>query len=109
MDKLVVTLAAVSQRIEHAKAVRIVDASKRRVPLQKKIGAGMSVDEFRAQVAAGESHRVYPPQSKARVARILKLPGEEDIETHRPVAPQACARPVLPSLKAPPSHAVRQP
>jgi len=27
MDKLVITLAAVSQRIEHAKSVRIVDAS----------------------------------------------------------------------------------
>src|SRR5262249_56587740 len=40
MDKLVITLAAVSQRIEHAKAQRIVDASKRRLPLQKKIGAG---------------------------------------------------------------------
>jgi len=39
MDKLVVTLAAVAQRIEHAKALRIVDASKRRLPLQKKIGA----------------------------------------------------------------------
>jgi len=36
MDKLVVTLAAVSQRIEHAKALRVVDASKRRLPLQKK-------------------------------------------------------------------------
>ncbi len=43
MDKLVVTLAAVSQRIDHAKALRIVDASKRRLPLQKKIGAGLIV------------------------------------------------------------------
>jgi len=40
MDKLVVTLAAVSQSIEHAKGLRVVDASKRRLPLQKKIGAG---------------------------------------------------------------------
>src|SRR3977135_1180119 len=51
MDKLVVTLAAVSQGVEQARALRIVDASKRRLPLQKKIGAGMNVDEFRAQVA----------------------------------------------------------
>src|SRR2546423_6728017 len=40
MDKLVVTLAAVAQRIEHAQALRVVDASKRRLPLQKKNGAG---------------------------------------------------------------------
>src|SRR3981189_1406180 len=39
MDKLVVTLAAVAQRIEHAKALRIVDASKRRLPPRKKKGA----------------------------------------------------------------------
>jgi len=37
MDKLVITLAAVSQRVEHAKALRIVDASKRRLPCRKKL------------------------------------------------------------------------
>ncbi len=36
MDKLVITLAAVSQRIEHAKAVRIVDGGKRRLPYRRK-------------------------------------------------------------------------
>src|SRR5713101_7303998 len=63
MDKLVVTLAAVSQRIEHAKALRVVDASKRRLPLQKKIGAGMTVEEFRAQVKAGVIKHVGLPES----------------------------------------------
>ncbi|MCI0538952.1 MAG: hypothetical protein L0Z50_27410, partial [Verrucomicrobiales bacterium] len=42
MDKLLLTLSAVSQRVDSARAVRIVDASKRRLPLQKKIGAGMT-------------------------------------------------------------------
>jgi len=41
----VITLGAVSQRIEHAKALRIVDASKRRLPLQKN-RAGLSVENF---------------------------------------------------------------
>jgi hypothetical protein len=85
MDKLVVTLAAVSQRIEHAKAVRIVDASKRRLPLQKKIGAGMSVDEFRTQVAAGVIKHVGLPESVAMVADSLNLPVEEITETIEPV------------------------
>src|SRR5260370_13308127 len=53
MDKLLVTLAAVSQRIEQARALRVVDASKRRLPLQKKIGAGMTVEEVCAQISAG--------------------------------------------------------
>ena len=41
MDKLVITLAAVSQRIDQAKALRVVDASKRRLPLQR-TGASLS-------------------------------------------------------------------
>src|SRR5256885_10167363 len=45
MDKLVVTLAAVSQRIEHAKALRGVDASQRRPPLPQKNRAGMARGE----------------------------------------------------------------
>src|SRR3989441_12113644 len=53
MDKLMVTLAAVAQRDDHAKAGGIADASQLRLPLQNKIGAGMSVEEFRAQGAAG--------------------------------------------------------
>jgi len=85
MDKLVVTLAAVSQRIEHAKALRIVDASKRRLPLQKKIGAGMSVDEFRGQVAAGVIKHVGLPESVAMVADSLNLPVDEITETIEPV------------------------
>src|SRR6201998_874660 len=85
MDKLVVTLAAVAQRIEHAKALRIVDASKRRLPLQKKIGAGMSVDEFRAQVAAGVIKHVGLPESVAMVADSLNLPVDHITETIEPM------------------------
>ena len=88
MDKLVVTLAAVSQRIEHAKAVRIVDASKRRQPLQKKVGAGMSVEEFRSQVAAGVIKHVGLPESVAMIADSLSLAVEEITETIAPVVAQ---------------------
>jgi 4-hydroxy-tetrahydrodipicolinate reductase len=61
MDKLLVTLAALSQRVAHAKALRVVDASKRRLPLQKKIGAGMTVEEFRERVAVGTIKHVGLP------------------------------------------------
>jgi 4-hydroxy-tetrahydrodipicolinate reductase len=84
MDKLVVTLAAVSQRIEHAKALRIVDASKRRLPLQKKIGAGMSVEEFRAKVKEGVIKHVGLPESVAMVADSLGLRVDEITETIEP-------------------------
>ena len=85
MDKLVITLAAVSQRIEHAKALRIVDASKRRLPLQKKIGAGMSVEEFRAKVAEGVIKHVGLPESVAMVSDGLGLGVDEIIETIEPM------------------------
>jgi len=84
MDKLVITLAAVSQRIEHASAHRIVDASKRRLPLQKKIGAGMSVEEFRARVAEGVIKHVGLPESVAMVADALGLEVEQITETIEP-------------------------
>jgi 4-hydroxy-tetrahydrodipicolinate reductase len=88
MDKLLITLAAVSQRVEHAKALRIVDASKRREPLQRKIGAGMTVDEFREKVAAGIIKHVGLPESVAMVADSLNLPVEEITETIEPVVAQ---------------------
>ena len=84
MDKMVITLAAVSQRIEHAKAVRIVDAAKRRLPLQKKIGAGMSVEEFRSKVKEGVIKHVGLPESVAMVADSLGLPVDEITETIEP-------------------------
>ena len=84
MDKLLITLAAVSQRIEHAKALRIVDASKRRLPLQKKIGAGLSVEEFRARVAEGVIKHVGLPESVAMVADALGFTVDEISETIEP-------------------------
>src|ERR1700738_3058845 len=85
MEKLMVRLAAVSQRIAHAKALRIVDASKRRLPLQKKIGAGMTVEEFRAKVADGVIKHVGLPESVAMVADSLNLPVDDITETIEPM------------------------
>ena len=85
MDKLVVTLAAVAQRIEHARALRIVDAGKRRLPLQKKIGAGLTVEEFREKVKAGIIKHVGLPESVALVADSLNLAVDEITETIEPV------------------------
>lgn len=85
MDKLVVTLAAVSRRVDRARAVRIVDASKRRLPLQKKIGAGMTEAEFRAAVESGAIKHHGLPESVAMVADGLGLEVEEIAETIQPV------------------------
>ncbi|HWZ24333.1 MAG TPA: dihydrodipicolinate reductase [Verrucomicrobiae bacterium] len=85
LDKLLVTLASVSQRIEHASGRRVVDASKRREPLQRKIGAGLSLDEFREKVTAGAIKHVGLPESVAMVADSLNLDVNEITETIDPV------------------------
>jgi len=85
MDKLAITLSSVSQKIDHVKSLRVVDAGKRRLPLQKKIGAGMSVEEFRAQVAAGVIKHHGLPESIAMVADALGFAVDEITETIEPV------------------------
>jgi 2,4-diaminopentanoate dehydrogenase len=85
MDKLPLTLSAVAQRIEWVSAVRVVDASKRRLPLQKKIGAGMTPEEFRAQVAAGVIKHHGLPESIAMVADGLGITLDDISETIEPM------------------------
>ncbi len=84
MDKLLLTLSAISQQVDSARAIRIVDASKRRLPLQKKIGAGMTPDEFRAQVAAGVIKHHGLPESIAMVADGLGIALDDITETIEP-------------------------
>jgi 4-hydroxy-tetrahydrodipicolinate reductase len=85
MDKLVLTLSAAAQRVDSARAIRIVDAGKRRLPLQKKVGAGMSVDEFRDNVARGIIKHHGLPESIAMVADGLGFDVDEITETIEPV------------------------
>lgn len=85
MDKLVLTLSTVSQRVDWAKAVRVVDASKRRLPLQKKIGAGMTPGEFHQQVKAGVIKHHGLPESIAMVADGLGFELDDISETIEPV------------------------
>ena len=61
-----------------------MDASKRRLPLQKKIGAGLSVEEFRARVKEGTIKHVGLPESVAMVADSLGLAVDEITETIEP-------------------------
>ncbi len=53
MDTLVVALSGVCQRVERVRLSRVVDVATRREQLQRKVGVGLSVEEFRAKVATG--------------------------------------------------------
>jgi 4-hydroxy-tetrahydrodipicolinate reductase len=54
MDKLPLTITSVCQDVKSVDIIRIQNASTRREPLQRKVGASMTVDEFRAAVDAGK-------------------------------------------------------
>lgn len=54
MDVLALTMTSVCTDVRKIVATRIVDASKRRRPLQKKIGAGLKPDAFRKLVDEGK-------------------------------------------------------
>jgi 4-hydroxy-tetrahydrodipicolinate reductase len=92
MDKLVLTLAAAAQRVDLVRVTRIVDASKRRLPLQKKVGAGLTAEEFKQQVATGTIKHHGLPESIAMVADGLGFAIEEITETVDPVIAQEALR-----------------
>jgi len=47
MDTLPIMLTGACQRVESIKVTRMMDSSKRRIPYQKKIGTGLSPEEFK--------------------------------------------------------------
>jgi len=63
LDTLAVALSGVCQKVNSVRADRVVDASRRRLPLQKKIGAGLSPQEFERKVAEGSIKHVGLPES----------------------------------------------
>jgi len=72
MDTLVVTLTAVCQKIEKIHAARVMNAATRRVPFQKKIGAGLTVEEFKQKIKEKQiTGHVGLEQSVAIIADAL--------------------------------------
>ena len=71
MDTLVLVLSGVCQRINAIHAERVVDAGRRRLPLQKKVGAGLSVEEFNRGVAEGRIRHVGLPESVSLIASTV--------------------------------------
>ena len=73
MDTLVITLTAACQKIEKIEAVRVMNAATRRLPFQKKIGAGLTVKEFKNKIENKEiTGHVGLKQSIAMIADTLK-------------------------------------
>jgi hypothetical protein len=71
MDVLALLLTGACQHVDSVSVKRVVDASTRRLPLQKKIGAGLSVQEFEERVKAGGVRHVGLTESTAMLAAGL--------------------------------------
>jgi len=74
MDKLPLTLTSVCQSVD---IIRIQNASTRREPLQRKVGAGMTVEEFRAAVASGKIKHMGLRESLMMVGKGLGVDFEQ--------------------------------
>ena len=74
MDFLPVVLTGVCQRVDHIKVARIQNAAFRRVPFQKKIGAGLTLKEFAARQKAGTLRHVGLTESIGMIAHRMEWP-----------------------------------
>ncbi|MDX1501204.1 MAG: dihydrodipicolinate reductase [Thermoanaerobaculia bacterium] len=71
LDLLPAFLAGPCRTVERVRARRVLDAATRRRSLQRKVGAGLSRDEFDRGLASGELGHVGTRQSVALVGRAL--------------------------------------
>jgi len=71
MDCLALGLTAICQQVDLIEVTRVINASTRRGPFQKKIGSGMTVDDFKAKMAAGRMGHVGLPESVGMVFSTL--------------------------------------
>jgi 4-hydroxy-tetrahydrodipicolinate reductase len=71
MDRLPIELAGACVRVDAVRVERVVDAALRREPLRRKVGHGLTVEEFRAGVEAGRIGHVGLRASAHLLARGL--------------------------------------
>lgn len=98
LDRLPAVLAQVVGTVRHVRGVRVVDASRRRAALQRKVGVGLVEAAFHDAVERGEIGHVGLAESAAMVAEgcvgveeyevdedIVPLVAEEDAEGEVPL------------------------
>jgi 2,4-diaminopentanoate dehydrogenase len=80
MDALPLMLTAPCVTVRSVRVLRVVDAARRRGPLQRKVGAGLSPEQFHERVKDGSVRHVGLPESLHMLATSLgwRLDGEDD-------------------------------
>ena len=85
MDYLPSVLTSISKEVNHVLVERIQDATPRRVPFQKKIGAGLTIEAFRKKEATGTLRHVGLKESVYLLANAIGVVLDEVTESLDPV------------------------
>ena len=85
MDTFPIVMTGICQDVEHIRVARIQDARPRRLPFQKKIGAGCTPEEFDELKKAGSLRHVGLEESANMVAAAMGWRIDEYTETIDPI------------------------
>jgi len=85
MDYLPSVLTSVCQKISKIKVTRVQDASKRRIPFQRKIGAGLTQAQFKASLPEGNLRHVGLLESLQMIAHSMNWKLDRIAESLKPV------------------------
>ena len=85
MDILALTSSGICANVRSIRITRVVDAGKRREPLQRKVGAGITAEEFRDRRNGGSFGHIGLLESASFVARALGWKIDRFEETIDPV------------------------
>jgi 2,4-diaminopentanoate dehydrogenase len=89
MDALALFLTAPCAKVNRVSVTRVVDAATRRLPLQRKVGAGLNLAQFRRAITEGSVRHVGLPESVYMIATSLGWKLDRVDETLEPaVAPR---------------------
>jgi 4-hydroxy-tetrahydrodipicolinate reductase len=89
MDALALVLTAPCARVDRVAVTRVVDAGTRRLPLQRKVGAGLNLNQFRRAITEGTVRHVGLVESVYMIAAALGWKLERVEETLEPaIAPR---------------------
>jgi 4-hydroxy-tetrahydrodipicolinate reductase len=89
MDALPLMLTAPCSSVSRVSVVRVVDAGTRRLPLQRKVGAGLNLNQFRRAMTEGTVRHVGLAESAHMIASALGWKLDRVEETLEPaIAPR---------------------
>lgn len=90
MDKLAATLLGACRTVRSVRISRIVDASTRREPLQRKIGAGITREEFETRRREERIGHVGLAESAHMIGDVIGVPGDRTLR--ETIGPRIAAR-----------------